>query len=131
MIWALAPSPGTLYLAVYCDDGAEYDLLVAQSAEGVLRFDGQPATVRDEGSDRDVLFLRFVLAEPFRMPPLIVRFEDEDIAAAVGAAGWHVFEGRLYHATLRAPGELLLDQVFPTEPPPTYLGNARSVEVAA
>lgn len=121
VIWALGPSPGTLYLAAYCADRDEYDLVVRQSADGVLRFDGQPASVRDEGSDRDALFVRFVLDEPFRMPPLVIRFEDETVAAAIDAAGWHVFEGRLYRATLRARGEVLLDQVFPTEPPPGYL----------
>lgn len=126
MIWACAPCPGTSDLSAICRDAGELAEVQTQSDQGVLRFDGQAATVLYT----DGLFVRFQLAEPFRMPPLVLRFEDEEIAEKIAATGFCTFEGKPYAATLRVAGELLLDQLFPTEPPPQYHGRWAGIGVA-
>jgi hypothetical protein len=116
MIWRFGPSPGTLHLAASADTPAEWDTLMAQEAHV---FDGQRATLSVHECDRETLWLRWTLDEPFRMPPTVLHFEDHAEAERVAATGWCVHHGGLHRAIWRAPGEVTLDRLDPaaTYPP--------------
>jgi hypothetical protein len=122
---AFQPGPGAQVLALVCDSRDEYDALVEQAERGVLRFDGQPVeSVTWDACNPATLFLRFRLAHPYLPPPLVLHFDDLDVAVAIGQSGWYSFEGGLYRAEHRGDGEVVLDRVFPAEPPAVYHGRA-------
>lgn len=121
MIWRFGPSPGTRHLAAQADSLEEWKGVV-EAAE--VRFDGQPGRVVVEECDPETLWLRFYLAEPFRMPPTVLRFEDAEVASRIAETGWYTHEGALYRASSRKPGEVVLDRVYAADPPPTYEGRS-------
>lgn len=121
MLWRFGPSPGTRHLAASADTREEWERIAALDE---VRFDGQTARVAREDCDPVTLWLRFYLDEPFRMPPTVLRFEDEQVAARIAATGWYTHEGALYRAEAREPGEVVLDRVYAADPPPTYEGRS-------
>lgn len=123
MIWALQPQPGNHHLAVFCDDLQEWVDVVWAARRGLLTFDGQQALLHWPDCDFDAYFLRFWLPEPFRMPPLVLHFEDIPTAVRIEEQGWYAFEGATHRVMGREGGSVSLDRVYVASPTPMYHGR--------
>jgi hypothetical protein len=112
---------------LWCDRGTFDEFVEA----GEATFDGQAARIVSEATewldDPGVGFVRFDLAEPFRMPPTTLRFEDVDTAERIIATGWYTLDGSLYRTQPGdEPGTVVLDRVYAD--PPTSIYDGRDLE---